>query len=218
MDLAKATGIGFVVFPGGGYTHLDMERHATALANRVGPQGIAVFGLKYRVGQGTNDARRDALLDANRAIRLVRQRAAEWGVHPEGVGVVSYSAGSHLAMNLAGHFDLGQASSDDPVEAQSSRPAFFASMCTWDSGNSISKFTFLKSTPPVYLCHAKDDTTAPIALAYAVEKQLQALNVAEHLEVYATGGHDSFNVGEMAEGHDWPDKFMTWLATHLAVH
>jgi acetyl esterase/lipase len=217
LNLAKATGIGLIVFPGGGYDHLDIENHATALANRMGPTGVAVFGLKYRVTPGTDDVQRDALLDANRAVRLVRSQAARWGILPDRLGVVSYSAGSHLSMSLAGHFDAGRSNDPDPVERESSRPTFIAAMCTWAFGSTMSPFTFLATTPPTFMCHAQDDTTAPIALAMQIEKQLQTLGVLVHLEVYPTGGHNAFNVGDNVPGRDWPDKLMPWLRDNHVV-
>jgi acetyl esterase/lipase len=217
MNPSQATGIGFIVFPGGGYDHLDIERHATALALRMGPTGIAVFGLKYRVGTGSTDVERDALLDAKRAVRLVRAHASEWGVVPDRLGIVSYSAGSHLSLTLSGKFDAGQPNDADPVERESSRPSFSAAMCSWAHGSTTSPFTFLASTPPLFMCHAQDDTTAPIAMAMQVEKQLQALKVLVHLEIYPTGGHDAFNVGEAVPGRDWPDKLMPWLRSNAIV-
>jgi len=211
LDESKATGTAFVVFPGGSYETLNMEGHAAALAQRLGPLGIAVFGLKYRVGAGSMNAPRDALLDARRALRLVRSKAAPWALAPNRIGVISYSAGSHLDMSLVAGFDLGQPAAADPIERLSSRPDFVASNCTWNFGSATSPFKFTASTPPVYLCHAQDDTTAPIALSTAIEQQLKALGVLEHLEVYPSGGHDSFNVGLSHAGKDWPDKFLPWL-------
>lgn len=212
---SKATGTAFVVFPGGGYALLDMETHAAALAQRLGPLGIAVFALKYRIQGGSTDAPRDALLDAKRAIRLVRSKADLWALDPKRIGVISYSAGSHLDMSLVAGFDLGQDGAADPVERLSSRPDFVASMCTWSFGSSTSPFKFTSSAPPVYMCHAQDDTTAPIALAQAIDQQLKALGVLEHLEVYPTGGHSAFHVGDPnAPGRDWPDKYLPWLKTN----
>ena len=211
LDESKATGTAFVVFPGGGYTTLNMEGHAAALAQRLGPLGIAVFGLKYRVGSGSMNVPRDSLLDAKRALRLVRSKAGQWALAPNRIGVISYSAGSHLAMNLVAGFDLGEPATADPVERLSSRPDFVASMCTWSFGSPVPPFKFTASAPPVYLCHAQDDTTAPFAMAPAIEQQLKALGVIVHLEVYPSGGHDSFNVGLTLAGRDWPDRYLPWL-------
>jgi acetyl esterase/lipase len=219
VDESKSTGASFVVFPGGAYTGLDFETHATALAKRLGPLGFAVFGLKYRVGGGSSNAERDALLDANRAIRLVRSHAAEWGLAENRVGVISYSAGSDLDMRLvAGGSDPGKPMATDPVDRKSSRPDFVASMCTWAHGGTTSPYKFPADTPPVYLCHAQDDTIAPIAVANQIDQQLQALHLLEHLEVYPTGGHSAFHVGDPnAPGRNWPDKFLPWLRANNLV-
>jgi acetyl esterase/lipase len=216
VDESKSSGVAFIAFPGGGYNVLDMERAATALAARLGPLGISVFGLKSRVGGGSSDARRDALLDAERALRLTRSHAAEWRLDPSRIGTVSWSAGSHLALTLAGRFDSGDPTSGDPVERTSSRPDFMGVMCAWEDRES--PFSFTSSTPPIYLCHAQDDTDAPIADSQAVEQQLQAAGTLEHLEVYATGGHEAFNVGvPTAPGRDWPDKYLAWLRTNQLI-
>jgi len=212
VDLSKSTGVAFVAFPGGGYNLLDMERQATALASRLGPLGISVFGLKSRVGLGSSDPRRDGLLDAERALRLLRSHAAEWSIAPNRIGVAGWSAGSHLALTLGGHVDAGMPTSDDPVEHASDRPDFMAVMCPAADGASTSPFTFTPETPPIYLCHAKDDTTSPVALALDIEQQLRANGTLEHLELYETGGHFAFQVGDpTATGRNWPDKVLPWL-------
>jgi acetyl esterase/lipase len=212
VDSTKSNGVAFIAMPGGNYERLDMERQATAIAARVGPVGISVFGLKSRVGLGSNDARRDALLDAQRAVRLMRSRAAEWGLDPTRIGVASWSAGSHLALTLAGRFDSGDQASNDPVERTSSRPDFMAVMCVSAGGESTSPFSFISTTPPIFMCHAEDDANAPFALARAVEQQLLENGTLHHLEVYPTGGHFAFNVGDAAAtGRDWPEKYLTWL-------
>lgn len=216
MDASKATGFGYIVFPGGAYTGLDMDTHATRLAERVGPQGIAVFALKYRVGGGSNDAKRDALIDAKRAVRMVKWNAARWGVVVEHLGVIGYSAGSHLALNLAGNFDSGNVIAADPVEQQSSRPAFVGSMSTWADYKPESPFTFPTGVPPVYFCHAEDDTLAPIALARTVDTQVRAKGGATQLDFYKTGGHSTCHPGDPnMEGRDWPDKLFPWVQAAL---
>lgn len=216
MDASKATGLGYLVFPGGGYFILDMDSHAAKLAERVGPQGIAVFALKYRVGDGSNDAPRDALLDAKRAVRLVRENAARWGVKVDQLGVIGYSAGSHLALNLADNFDEGSPGDADLVERHSSRPSFVGSMSTWSFGAPVSPFTFPANVPPAFFCHAENDDGAPIALARAVESQISGLGASTLLDVYLSGGHSTCHVGDPAmAGRNWPDKFLPWVQAAL---
>ena len=214
MDGSKATGWGYLVFPGGGYSILDMDTHAKQLADRVGPLGIAVLSVKYRVGGGTTDAPRDALLDAKRALRLVKQNAPHWGISLPHLGIIGYSAGSHLVLNLAANFDTGDAQAADPIEKHSSRPAFVGSMATWSFGASTSPFTFPSDVPPTFFCHAQDDGTAPIALPQAVEAQIKAKGAATQLDFYATGAHSTCHPGDPAmEGHNWPDKFWPFIQT-----
>jgi acetyl esterase/lipase len=214
MDGSKATGFGYLVFPGGGYSLVDMQMHVAELAKRVAPLGVAVFGLKYRVGGGTTDARRDGLLDAKRAIRLVKQNAARWGVDVARLGVIGYSAGSHMTMNLAANFDAGNAGSADPIERHSSRPAFLGLMATWASGSKTSPFQFPSDVPPAFFCHAENDKTAPIDLPKAVEALIRAQGAATKLDFYATGGHSTCHPGDASmEGHDWPEKFWPWVQT-----
>ena len=219
VDESKSTGVAFIVFPGGGYSFADMETHATALAKRLGPQGFAVFGLKYRINGGSRNVERDSLLDANRAIRFVRSHAAEWGLAENRIGIISYSAGSDLDMRLvAGGFDLGKPTATDPVERKSSRPDFVASMCTWAHGGTNSPYQFTADTPPVYLCHAQDDPSAPITVSRQIDQQLQALHILEHLEVYPTGGHDGFHVGDPnAPNRNWLDNYLPWLRTNNLI-
>lgn len=132
--------------------------------------------------------------------------------HPSGRG----SAGSHLALRLAGDFDSGDPTSSDAVERSSSRPDFMAVLCPWASGDASSPFQFSSDTPPIYQCHAEDDTRSPIALARAIQQQLQALGTL--VEVYASGGHDAFFVSDAdAPGRDWPDAYLSWLQTHQLI-
>jgi acetyl esterase/lipase len=219
VDESKSTGVAFVVFPGGGYSFVDMETHAAALAERLGPQGFAVFGLKYRINGGSSNVERDSLLDANRAIRFVRSHAAEWGLAENRIGVISYSAGSDLDMRLiAGGFDLGKPTASDPVERKSNRPDFVASMCTWAHGGTNSPYQFTADTPPVYLCHALDDPSAPITVSRQIDQQLQTLHVLDHLEIYPTGGHDGFHVGDPnAPNRNWTDNYLPWLRTNNLI-
>lgn len=205
VDKSKLNGISLLVFPGGGYTLLDMDTHATAIANRLGPLGYQVFGVKYRVGGGANNAAADALLDAKRAVRVVRENAAKWGLDLKKVGVVGYSAGSHLIFNLAAKFDEGQAEATDPVERRSSRPDFIAGMCTPNFGGKP-PFEIKGTSPPALICHAEDDPV-PVATSRAIAKEYETVGVSVQLEIYAKGGHDAFNIAiPNNTGRNWPEE------------
>jgi endo-1,4-beta-xylanase len=209
---------------------MDWVTHVVGSATCLNPEGIAVIGLKYRtcnpypVDRGIQ---RIALLDAERAVRLVRHHAAEWGVDPKKLGVAGYSAGANLAMMLAGHFDEGDAEAADPVERHSSRPAFVVGCATWHWRETKSPFTFRPDGPPTFLVHARNDGLpgpdgriggAPIQLPEEIREQLRALGVPVEMAVFDEGGH---GVGNLVParfrngfpGAQWPRLLVTWLDT-----
>src|SRR5215212_5489230 len=116
----KATGAAFVICPGGGYQHLA-DHEGRPVAEWLNSVGVTAFVLKYRLGPRYHHP--SMLQDAARAIRTVRARASEWGLDPERVGILGFSAGGHLASTTGTHFDAGRADAADPVERVSSRPS-----------------------------------------------------------------------------------------------
>ncbi len=209
---AKANGTALLICAGGGYNHLAMGVHVESVVRLLTEQGIAVFGLKYRTHYGNNDVAADALADGKRAVRLVRGRAAEWGVNPGRVGVQGYSAGANLCLNLAGQFDLGMPQSADPLERLSSRPDFVVLMCPWPNKKTIETYVLRQETPPTFIAHARDDRTAPFAFAVAIDEKLKGLGVQERLFAVDRGGHSAFHYGEgTGEGAHWPEALLPWL-------
>ena len=89
----KARGTALIIAPGGGYAHLAMCLHVENVVKLLNDRGIAVFGLKYRTLYGNNNVAEDALADGERAVRIVRSRAAQWGIDPRRIGIQGYSAG-----------------------------------------------------------------------------------------------------------------------------
>ncbi|HSI15469.1 MAG TPA: alpha/beta hydrolase [Chthoniobacter sp.] len=219
------TGMAIVICPGGGYGALDWKTHVVYAAQVFNAKGVAVVGLKYRLrppnGKTNEDIQQIALLDARRAVRLVRQRAGEWGIDPHRIGIVGYSAGANLAMNLTSHFDAGNAEALDPIDRQSCRPDFSVGLATWHWRQKESPFTFGKDTPPVFLVHATNDGItggAPIELPRAITADLQKLGVPVHLEVFDEGGHGVGNlipqrVQRGFPATQWPDLLLRWLET-----
>ncbi|MEZ5354113.1 MAG: alpha/beta hydrolase, partial [Bryobacteraceae bacterium] len=109
-----------VVCPGGGYRNLAIDHEGDQVARWLNSLGITAFVLKYRLGPVYHHP--IELGDAQRAIRIVRSRAAEWGVQPDRIGIWGFSAGGHLAATAATHFDGGQPGSADAIERVGSRP------------------------------------------------------------------------------------------------
>jgi len=220
----QSTGRAIIVCPGGGYGALDWQTHVVCAAQVFVPKGVAVIGLKYRLRppHKVDNAGIQALtlLDAQRAIRLVRERAAEWHLDPHQIGIAGYSAGGNLAMNLAANFDAGDPQAADPVERHSSRPDFAVGLATWHWRRKESPFRFAKDAPPVFLVHATNDGInggAPIDLPRAIERDLKALGVPVHMAVFDEGAHGVGNLIPQRVQHNfppakWPELLLDWLA------
>jgi acetyl esterase/lipase len=219
----QPNGMALIVCPGGGYGALDWRTHVVFAADYFLPKGVTVIGLKYRTrppyhvdNPGIQEI---ALLDAKRAVRLVRARAKEWHIDPHKIGIVGYSAGANLAMNLAANFDPGDKQSADPIERQSSRPDFAVGLATWHWRQKTSPFKFGPNTPPVFLVHATNDGLkggAPIELPQAIAADLRKLGVPVHFAVFDEGAHGVGNLipQRVKNGFPpakWPELLFEWL-------
>jgi len=226
----KSTGLAIIMCPGGGYGGLAWSIHVKDSAICLVPEGIAVIGLKYRLCNPypvSRDIQKIAVLDAQRAVRMVRSRAAEWNINPNKIGVAGYSAGANLAMVLAGNFDYGDPKSPDPIERISSRPDFVVGCATWHWRETKSPFVFRKDSPPTMLVHATNDGVpdkdgriggAPIQVPKEIKVQLETLGVPVKLDIFDDGGH---GVGNLIPtrykngfpGAQWPRLLTQWLQT-----
>ena len=112
-----------VICPGGGYGGLAIDHEGRQIAQWFNSFGVAGFMLEYR-HRGRGYGHPAPLQDAQRAIRTVRARAAEWKIAPDRIGIMGFSAGGHLASTAGTHFDEGDPDSADPIERVSCRPDF----------------------------------------------------------------------------------------------
>jgi acetyl esterase/lipase len=216
----KSTGMAIIVCAGGGYGGSDWRTHVVYAAQVFNPLGVAVIGLKYRTrpphlvdNAGIMEI---TLLDAKRAVRLVRHRAAEWRLNPRKIGIVGYSAGANLTMNLAANFDTGDPLATDPVERHSSRPDFAVGLGTWHWRKKESPFAFRSNSPPVFLVHATTDK--PLELPQQIKDDLEKLGVPVRLEMFEEGGHGVGNLIPTRVKHGfppakWPQMLLKWLDT-----
>ncbi|MBN2814651.1 MAG: alpha/beta hydrolase, partial [Bacteroidales bacterium] len=125
-----ATGQAVVICPGGGYHILAYDLEGTDIARYLNSIGVAAIVLKYRlpVYGNTVESHKVPLMDAQRAMRLVRYNAKKWHINPEMIGIMGFSAGGHLASTLGTHFDYGNPNAADSVEQISCRPDFMVLM------------------------------------------------------------------------------------------
>ena len=118
---AGRSGTAVIVAPGGAYRNLSMDSEGRQEAYWFNAMGVSAFVLKYRLTPYHHPAE---LNDAQRAIRIVRSRAQEFGMQPDRIGMMGFSAGGHLAATAGTHFDAGRPSAADPIERVGSRPDF----------------------------------------------------------------------------------------------
>jgi acetyl esterase/lipase len=208
---ATATGAAVIVVPGGGHRVLAIEHEGHAVGGWLAAHGIAGFVLKYRLAReegSTYQVAVHALQDTQRALRLVRHRATEWGVDPARVGVLGFSAGGELAALASVRYDGGDAGAADPVDRLGSRPDFQALL--YPAIPQDMKLT--KDTPPVFLACGYDDRpniSEGLATLYLAFKQA---GVRAELHVYAGAGH-GFGLRETdhTPAAAWPARLREWL-------
>lgn len=230
----KATGAAVVICPGGGYAHLAMDHEGHAVAQWLNSIGVAGFILTYR-HHGTGYGHPAPLLDAQRAIRLVRTRVDEWGVKPDRIGILGFSAGGHLASTAGTHFDKGKADADDPIDRASCRPDFM--VLVYPVISFTEPFTHKGSrknllgenpdpklveslsnerqvtpeTPPTFLIHTSGDTGVPAENSVAFYLALRKAKVPAELHIFAKGQH-GFGLGKKdLAASTWPSVCAEWM-------
>ncbi len=233
----NASGEAVVICPGGGYGILAYDWEGSDIARWLNSRGIAAFVLKYRLpGSESNIVpHKSPLLDAQRAMRLVRSNAEKWNIDPGKIGIMGFSAGGHLASTLSTHYDTGDSSNFDPVEQVSCRPDFSVllypvisftedfqhsgsriNLIGEDADESLVKYysnelQVTEDTPPAILVLSDDDTVVPAENSIAYYKALRAHHVSSEMHIYPYGGHGySLAIGQ---GHlsTWPDLVIDWI-------
>lgn len=204
-----------IVCPGGGYSHLTRLLGADGMVDASLPRGIVIISLKYRLlppAPNLQTVAAEALLDAQRAVRLVRANAAQWQIDPRRVGLLGWSAGGNMGINIATHFDAGDPNAADTIDRQSDRPDFVALLSPWPARQNISAYPVTKNSPPAFICSARDDRTAPVTFAQAIAAAYDTAGATEQLWLVDHGGHAAFEIGNPGEGAGWLARFWVWLA------
>ena len=184
----KATGTAMLVIPGGGHRVLVMTHEGYNVGEWLAERGIAAFVLKHRLARETNSTYKievEALADTQRAMRLIRSRASEWGFDPAKIGAMGFSAGGELVNLVCARFDEGKADASDVIERQPCRPNFQALIYPGRSGD----IQPVNGFPPVFLaCSFTDrkDISEGLAEAYL---RFKRAGVSAELHIYSTGGH-----------------------------
>ncbi|MBI5092676.1 MAG: alpha/beta hydrolase [Candidatus Hydrogenedentes bacterium] len=221
-----------IICPGGGYAGLCWDYEGTDVAEWLNSAGVAAFVLRYRVSPYKHPI---PLHDAQRAIRTVRARAAEWGVDPARIGILGFSAGGHLSATAGTHFDKGDPKAADPIDRAGCRPNFliliYPVITMSDSfvekgsrGNLLGKSPdpeLLKSlsnelqvtpnTPPAFLVTSTKDSVVPAENSIQFYLAQRAAKLPAELHVYERGEH-GFGMGKGDPSlTTWPPMCLEWM-------
>jgi len=233
LFLLSGQGHGFVVVcPGGGYGMLAWDYEGEDLARWFNKQGLSAGVLRYRVSPNRHPAPLD---DARRALRLVRARAGEWGVRPDRVGIMGFSAGGHLACMAAVHGEPGKPDAVDPVERVSSRPDFavliypVVSMSEpWGHTGSRDNLTgghadpalleWLSGekqvgpeTPPMFLVHSLADSVVPWRNSAELYLALKRQGIPVEMHLFERGEHGYGMALQDPVIGRWPEFLVRWM-------
>jgi acetyl esterase/lipase len=213
------TGAAVVVFPGGGYRILAIDLEGTEVCDWLNGIGVHCILVKYRVPEpGPFPASSAPLQDAQRALGLVREHAAEWHIDPKRVGVLGFSAGAHLAAALSTHFDQRLYDPIDAADKLSCRPDFAAII--YPGYLALADQNFAPNadiqptaqTPPAFLLQAEDDPVhVENAMVYFMA--LKNAKVPAELHIYAEGGHGYGLRPTSLPITAWPRLAEIWLHT-----
>lgn len=216
----QETGTAMIICPGGGYWNLYWELEGEEVAAWLNSIGVTGIILKYRVPRRPDEPRdepaRRPLQDAQRAVSLVRSRAGQWGIHPERIGIVGFSAGGHLAIATATTFDKRSYEPVDDLDKISCRPDFAIPVYSGylkakDKDELAPGLRIPPGTPPVFLVHGGDDIVSPPEHSVLMYLALKRAGVPADLHIYSGTAHD-FGVRINERPHSkWTARCAEWL-------
>jgi len=231
----NGNGSAVVVCPGGGYGKVCFGREGVVVARWLNSLGLTAFVLKYRLPR-EGYVHPSPLLDAQRAIRYVRSNADNYGLDPERVGIMGFSAGGHLASTAGTHFDYGDKTAKEAIDRVSSRPDFMILVypvitleepythkgsrrnLLGQRQNDEEMLKYLSNnlqvtsdTPPNILIHARDDIGVKAENSILFNQSCLAAAVSSELRIYEKGGH-GFDLGRAGtDSTQWPNDCENWL-------
>lgn len=222
-----------VICPGGGYSHLAIDKEGTKVAIWLNSLGITAFVLKYRLPNDSimKDKSIGPLQDAQEALRIVRRNAEKWKLDSNKIGIMGFSAGGHLAATLSTHYNDKLYETIDSISA---RPNF--SMLIYPVISMKNEITHIGSqsnllgespsassliffsnelwvnpkTPPTFLVHATDDSSVSVVNSIHYFQALKSSKVPVEMHLYEKGGH-GFGLGVKETSQYWTDNCENWL-------
>ncbi len=233
---ANANGQALLIFPGGGYQILAYDWEGTDIAKFLNGKGIAGIVVKYRLPSSVSqkDKHLVPLIDAQRALRMVRSMAEELNIDPAKIGILGFSAGGHLAATLGTHFDEKVYEPIDEIDKESARPDFmalgypvitFGEMTHGGSKENLigenpkpervihfsNEKQVSTDTPPTFLFHATDDKAVSVENSLLFYQALKDKGVSATMHIYPKGGHGFSLARNNMHLRTWTERLFEWL-------
>ena len=234
---SNANGKAMLIFPGGGYQILAYDWEGTDIAKFLNGKGIAGIVVKYRMPSSVSqkDKHLVPLIDAQRALRMVRSMSAELNIESNKIGIIGFSAGGHLASTLGTHYEDKVYDPIDAIDEQSARPDFMAlgypvisfkrmmthkgskeNLSNKNSEPSIIEYfsnedQVTENTPATFLFHATDDQVVPVENSLAFYKALKDKGVSATMHIYPKGGHGFSLALDNPHLRGWAERMFEWL-------
>lgn len=231
-----ATGEAVIILPGGGYRILAYNHEGVDVAKMFNSKGIAGIVVKYRlpITENNIDGKISPFLDAQRAVRLTRFNAADWGIDSNKIGIMGFSAGGHLASTLGTHFNEEYFTTDEidklnckpdfmilmypvitfkqPYLHMGSRTNLIGANPTEELINFYSnELQVTKETPPTFLIHAQDDEGVPVENSINFFKSLKKNNVPAEIHIFQEGGHGFGLATKKGRLSEWQELCLSWI-------
>lgn len=233
-------GTAVIICPGGGYSHLAIDKEGHKVAEWLNKLGITAFVLKYRLPSDLIMTNKTVgpLQDAQEAMRYVRANATQWNLNTGKIGFMGFSAGGHLASTLATHYNdniyessfstsarpdfsvliYPVISMNESITHLGSRVSLIGKSPSQETINNYSgELQVTQNTPPTFLIHATDDNAVPVENSVNYYLALKKNNVSAEMHIYEKGGH-GFGLGVQNTSKYWTNAFENWLRSNHFIN
>jgi acetyl esterase/lipase len=235
-EKGKANGTAVIVVPGGGYWINASGHEGVDVAKKLNEFGITAFVLKYRIPNEATMENKEIgpLQDAQQAIKIVRQRASEWNLQPNRIGILGFSAGGHLASTAGTHFQKSYIPNEEKINLRPDFMILIYPVISFQTsighlgsrdqliGKNPSKekidfysneLQITKETPPTFLVHATDDDVVKVENSLVFYEGLIKQHIPAEMHIYQKGGH-GFGLVNKTTADLWMESCKNWMRSN----